>query len=125
MRLNVIAALAASVTLSSFVLGFAQTPGSREFEAAKQEAEIYSTGMRIANLLQEFDDPGSFAPTSATTFSEYGRTGTSYFYVNIRYACKINIGFNNILPVLHGYVIENVDCCIRSSPFVCKKYGKN
>jgi hypothetical protein len=126
MRLvSFIAALAAPLTLLSFVPGSAQTLGSSDFAVAKQEAETYSTGLRIANLLQQFDDPSSFEPVSAAAFSEYGRSGTSYFYVNMRYACKINIGFNSVLPVAHGYTIENVDCCTRASPFICKKTGKN
>ena len=124
MRLKLIAALTLSVSLLSFIPGSAQTSGTVDFGIATREAEIYSLGMRIAVLLQAFDDPASFEPLTAVAFKEYGRSGTSYYYENIRYACKVNIGYNNILPVLHGYVIENAECCTRAPPFVCRKYSE-
>jgi hypothetical protein len=124
MRLKLIAALTLLAILLSSVPGSAQTSGTMDFGIATQEAEVYSLGLRIAGLLQVFDDPASFQPMTAVAFKEYGRSGTSYYYENIRYACKVNIGYNNILPVLHGYVIENVECCTRAPPFMCRKYSE-
>ena len=57
-----LAALAASATLLTFAPVFAQTSGSSDFPAAKQQAELSSLGVRIAILLQKFDDPSSFEP---------------------------------------------------------------
>ncbi len=119
-----LAALAASAALLTFAPVLAQTSGNGEFPAAKQQAELYSLGVRIAILLQKFDDPSSFEPRSAVAFSAYGRSGTSYFYDNQRFACKVNIGFNNVLPALVGYVIENVECCTQNTPFNCTTYSK-
>ena len=124
MRLKLIAALTLSASLLSFVPGSAQTYGTMDFGIARQEADVSALGLRIASLLQAFDDPASFEPMTAVAFKEYGRSGTSYYYENIRYACKVNIGYNNILPVLHGYVIENAECCTRAPPFMCRKYGE-
>jgi hypothetical protein len=119
---KVFSALAAAAALLTFVPGFAQVPGVKDYGAAKQDAELYGLGVRIAILLQRFDEPSSFEPRYATTFSEYGRAGTSYFYANPRFACKVDIGFNNILPALNGYTIEDIECCTQENPLVCKKY---
>jgi hypothetical protein len=122
--IKTLAVLAAAAVLLSFAPVLAQTSGSSEFPVAKGQAELSSLGVRIAILLQKFDDPSSFEPKTAVAFSEYGRSGTSYFYENSRYACRVNIGFNNVLPALVGYVIENVECCTVNAPFNCKTYSK-
>ena len=49
---------------------------------------------------------------------------TSYFYTNYRFSCKINLGYNSVLPALIGYTIENAECCPLSYPFVCQTYVK-
>ena len=122
--IKTLAVLAASAVLLTFAPVLAQTPGSSDFPVAKQQAELSSLGVRIAILLQKFDDPSSFEPKTAVAFSAYGRSGTSYFYENSRYACRVNIGFNNVLPALVGYVIENVECCTLVAPFNCRTYSK-
>ena len=102
----------------------AQQAVPQDFATARREADIYALGVRIAIVLQHFDDPATFEPEYSTPFSEYGRTGITYFYRNYRYSCKINLGYNSVLPALIGYTIENAECCPLSYPFICKTYTK-
>jgi hypothetical protein len=121
---KVLAALAASATLLAPLPGLAQGSGLHDFDAAKQEAANYSLGVRIAALLHNFDEPSSFEPRSSAVFHEYNGAGTSYFYVNHVYVCRVDIGLKYVFPDYHAEGIENIECCTQEAPFICKTYEK-
>jgi hypothetical protein len=122
--MKVLAALAASVILLAPLPGFAQNSGPGDFDAAKQEAANYSLGVRIAALLQNFDAPSSFEAKSSVAFHEYNGAGTSYFYLNPKYVCRVDIGLQYVFPDYHAEGIENIECCTQEAPFICKKFEK-
>ncbi|HET7884325.1 MAG TPA: hypothetical protein VFL55_25785 [Acetobacteraceae bacterium] len=103
---------------------WAQQAVPQDFPVAKGEADLYALGVRIAIVLQHFDDPATFEPKYSVPFNSYGRTGITYYYQNYRFTCKINLGYNSILPALIGYTIENAECCPLSYPFICQTWKK-
>ena len=121
---KVLAALTASVALLAPLPGFAQGSGRGDFDAAEQEAANYSLGVRIAALLQNFDEPSSFEPRSSAAFRQYNGAGTSYFYLNPTYVCRVDIGLKYVFPDYHAEGIENIECCTQAAPFICKTYEK-
>jgi hypothetical protein len=119
---KVIAAVAVSAAFLAVAPGHAQAPAATDFGTAKRDADSYELGVRIATLLQKFDDPASFTPQSARGFRSYRGSGTSYFYANARYACRVDIGYSYVFPDYHGQTTEAVECCTTESPFVCDRY---
>jgi len=122
--IKLLTAIAATAALLSAPAAAQSQTVPEDYSVAKREADLYALGVRIAIILQHFDDPATFQPKYSVAFSEYGRTGTSYFYTNYRFSCKINLGYNSVLPALIGYTIENAECCPLSYPFVCQTYVK-
>ena len=120
--LKLMAAVAIPATLLAATVGGvrAQVPG--DFDAARQEANRYELGVRIATLLQKFDEPTSFQAQSAVGFRTYRGSGTSYFYANARYACRVDIGYTYVFPDYHGENTEGIECCTTVAPFFCDRY---
>ena len=116
------AVVAVSAALLAVVPAHAQAPAGTDFGTARREADRYDLGVRIATLLQKFDEPASFTPQSATAFRSYRGSGTSYFYANARYACRVDIGYAYVFPDYHGQSSEAIECCTTESPFFCDRY---
>ena len=116
------AVVAVSAALLAVVPAHAQAPAGTDFGTARREADRYDLGVRIATLLQKFDEPASFTPQSATAFRSYRGSGTSYFYANARYACRVDIGYTYVFPDFHGQTTEAIECCTTEAPFVCDRY---